>query len=142
MYYKYEGGIGSYSITKPGAVSIADIVLYNARDYTIAPTRVQAYGELADYIHALECTDDEERYLEWHFYYDSNLTLAYIIIPSWDMPLRPAKVITSSQNGVSCKSEFRIFGSPDHITTPHPPAMGLEEYAAWRSYKADHFPRS
>ena len=66
-YYKYTGNISGYSITKPGAVCIADLMLYNSNDDTIAPTRVQAFGEIAEYIHPLEFTDDEEKKLEWEF---------------------------------------------------------------------------
>lgn len=141
MYYKYNGLISSYSIKKPLDVSIADIMLYNPSDYTIPPTRLQAYGELADYIHELECTDDEERYIEWEFYYDTILTLAYIVIPSHDVPSRPAKVLTGSCTGDNCKSTFRIFGNPDHINTPKPKAMTCEEYSKWLDYKLEHFSR-
>lgn len=111
-------------------------------EYTIAPTRVQAFGEIAEYIHRLECTDDEERYLEWEFCFDGNLFLQYIIIPACDSSNRPAKIITGSQVGDSCKSEFRIFGNPDHIITNHPQAMSHEEYSAWLNYKYDHFSRN
>lgn len=141
-YYKYTGNISGYSITKPGAVCIADLMLYNSNDDTIAPTRVQAFGKIAEYIHRLECTDDEERYLEWEFCFDGNLFLQYIIIPACDSSNRPAKIITGSQVGDSCKSEFRIFGNPDHIITNHPQAMSHEEYSAWLNYKYDHFSRN
>ena len=141
VYYKYSGNISSYSITKPHTVSIADMVLYKHGDHTVAPTRVQAFGELAEYIHELECTDDEERYLEWDFYYNKILCLQYIIIPASDTPHRPAKIIVGSQVGDSCESEFRIFGNPEHITTDHPQAMSAEEYSAWYDYKYQHFSR-
>ena len=141
MYYKYTGSISGYSITKPGTVSIANLRLYTPDDRTIAPTRVEAFGEIAEYIHELECTDDEERYLTWDFYYDDNLILAYIAIPAADTIFRPAKVITASQVGDKCKSEFRIFGNPEHITTPNPQAMSREEYRAWLDYMDEHFSR-
>lgn len=141
MYYKYTGSISRYSITKPKGVSIADITLHNLSDHTIAPTRVEAFGELAEYIHELECTDDEERYLDWEFYYDANLILQYVVIPAFGLPYHPAKIITGSNVGDSCDSGFRIFGTPEHIITDHPQAMSYEEYSAWLEYKYQHFSR-
>ena len=137
MYYKYTGNIGSYSIRKPKDVSIADIVLYNCSDQSIAPTRLEAYGGLAEYINRLGGTDDEERYLTKDFYYDANLTLAYIVIPSFgDSPV-PAKVIAGQLHDAFC-----IFGSSEHINTSQPEPMRNNEYGAWLNYKYEHFRRS
>lgn len=134
MLYKYSGNIGSFSITKPGDVSIADIII-RCSDRSVAPTRLQACGGLADYIHVLEMTDDAERYIEWNFFYDSSLMLAYIEIPAYDGHYRPAKVLTGIIPRGMCGFDFRIFGNPEHITTDQPEAMSSEEYAAWRSYR-------
>lgn len=139
MYYKYTGSIGSYSIRKPKEISIADIVLYNYSDQSIAPTRLEAYGGLAEYINRLGGTDDEERYLTKDFYYDANLTLAYIVIPSFgDSPL-PAKVIAGVDMGQLHDDTFCIFGPRENINTSRPEPMRNDEYGAWRNYKYEHF---
>ena len=135
MLYKYSGNISSFSITKPRDVSVMDMIIYKHSDSSIAPTRLTAYGGLADYINQLEMTDDEERYLEWNFWYDENLMLAYIEIPAYDGHYRPAKVLTGIISSGKCSFDFRIFGKPEHITTNQPEAMSSEEYAAWNEYR-------
>lgn len=141
MYYKYTGSISSFSIQKPKDVSVADIMLWNCSDRTIAPTRIQAFGKLADYINDLEWTDDEERYIEQDFYYDENLTLAYIVIPAFGESRIPAKIIASS-DAPWMRDAFRIFGTIEHINTSHPEPMSGNEYSDWCDYKYEHFRRS
>ena len=46
---------------------------------------------IRDSINAIECTDAEERYLTANWYYDSNLHLFRIEIPSTE-PGKPAKI--------------------------------------------------
>ena len=95
--------------------------------------RLEAFGDIAKYINDLECTDDEERYLDCEYYYDANPVLQYIIIPAKENS-RPAKIITSGyiRRG---KWPFRIFGQQEHINVADPVPMSVTDYHEWLNYK-------
>lgn len=133
--YKYSGLISCYSFDKFHGPTV-DMVLYDIRDDAIAPTRIAAHGQIAAYIDSLSCTDDEERYITSDYYYDGNLYLAYISIPSSD-PRIPAKIIAAPMSPHAAAWDFRIFGPSEHIETDKPEPMSHEEYCEWLAYKRE-----
>ena len=126
--YRYHGSISGMMAQGQTA---REITLYDSRDDSKAPTRLNVYGDLAKYIYELEMTDAEERYLDVDYYYDRLLTLVRIEIPSVN-PNIPAKVITRQELP---KMGIAIFGPQEYITTPEPEPMSQEQYAAWRAWK-------
>ena len=91
--YRYRGTVGVMSAMGQTA---EEITLYDSSDDSKAPTRLNIYGGLAKYIYELEMTDAEERYLDADYFYDWNLTLVRIEIPS-KVPNIPAKVIAQQE---------------------------------------------
>ena len=59
--YCYHGSISEMMAQGQTA---REITLYDSRDDSKAPTRLNVYGDLAKYIYELEMTDAEERYLD------------------------------------------------------------------------------
>ena len=133
--YKYTGSVSSYSYIKrtPDSLSGADLILKDLYDDDKAPIRIEAFGGLADYIDAIECTDAEERYLSANWYYDSNLFLLRIEIPSIE-PGNPAKII--AQHDALDRYAF-IFGPVDYIETSRPEPMNDEQCSAWYKFKSN-----
>ncbi len=131
--YKYSGLISVFSIDKQHGPT-ADMILYDMSNERIAPTRIAVHGEIANYISELEWTDDEERYIASDYYYDSNLYLVYISIPSIN-PHIPAKIIAGPMLKGAPNWDFVIFGQEKHIDVQRPEPMSEEEYFAWLEYK-------
>ena len=96
-----------------------------------APNRLCVYGGLAKYIYELEGTDAEERYMDSDYYFDRNLTLVRIEVPSIT-PGVPAKVITQPTDW---SEEPIIFGPQEFIEDPEPEAMSEEQLRAWLKWK-------
>ncbi len=132
--YKYQGTVSSFSYDSKGCGS-ADIVLGDVTDYwDKAPVRIQAFGGMAKYINEIEWTDAEERYLKADWYYDRNLYLQRIEIPSKNESI-PAKIITQAD---FLSDDLVIFGPQDYIETDSPEPMGREQCAAWCEYRLNH----
>lgn len=132
--YKYHGTVGCISFKDNGYKAKADIVLNDIGDWDKAPTRIEAFGGLANYINEIECTDAEERYIKADWYYDCNLYLHRIEIPSSN-EYKPAKVITQDD---FLSDEVVIFGPQDYIETDSPEPMGSEQVAAWCEFRVNH----
>lgn len=128
--YKYQGTVSCFSFKDNGHKASADIVLGDIHDWEKAPTRIEAFGGLAKYISAIEGTDAEERYIKADWYYDRNLYLHRIEIPSSDG--RIAKVITQAD---FLSDELVVFGPQDYIETDSPEPMDREQSAAWCEYR-------
>ena len=95
-------------------------------DFDKAPTRLEVFGALGKYIAAIELTDAEERYIKSEWYFDSNLYLRRIEVPSvgdW-----PAKIITQSPDDID---QLEIFGEREYIETSKPKSMPGEEVNRW-----------
>lgn len=92
-------------------------------------------GGLAKYISEIEWTDVEERYITSKYYYDSNLFLKRIEVPSTEGRI-PAKII--AVDDVFASKEVTIFGPKDYIETDRPEPMSREEYHAWLEWKVEH----
>lgn len=90
--YKYSGTIEEFAVER-GRISY--IKLFDVTDFDKAPTRLEVFGALSEYIEAIESTDAEERYIKSDWYFDSNLYLYRIEIPGSEVG-RPAKIITQS----------------------------------------------
>jgi len=133
--FKYQGTVDTISYNKnEGYTAGADIVLNDINNWDKAPTRIQAFGGLANYINEIECTDAEERYINADWYYDRNLFLHRIEIPSSSERI-PAKVITQDD---FLSGELAVFGPQDYIETDSPEPMDREQLAAWCEYRINH----
>lgn len=131
--FKYRGTVFQICFSSKGC-GTADLILGDISDWDKAPTRVTAYGALARYIRDIEGTDAEERYIKSDWYYDRNLFLHRIEIPSSNEFI-PAKVITSA-NFLS--DEIAVFGPQDYIEMDSPEPMDAEQRAAWGEYRIAH----
>lgn len=125
--YQYHGTISIYGPAQNNGCT--EITLYNPDDDRVPPTRLDVAGELDAYIHELGWTDDEERYLRSTYYYDADLRLVAIEIPS-DGEYAPAKALISRYvPGEGYKLD--VFGPREHITTDRPHAMSREDFHAY-----------
>ena len=131
--FKYTGTVSgwSYRRNSPNALPFLDLVLHDLNDDYKAPIRVEALGGLADYIHEIEFTDAEERYLSSDWYYDDLLYLHCIVVPSIEHD-RPAKVIAQHD---AIEPEATIFGPAGYIETDNPAPMDDDQCRAWYEYK-------
>ena len=93
--------------------------------------RAEAYGGLAEYVSKLEWTDAEERYLESNWYYDGNLVLCCIEVPSTN-PAVPAKII-AAKDWIS--REAVTFGPEEFINAMMPEPMSREQLTAWNLFR-------
>lgn len=121
--YKYSGTIEELAVER-GRISY--IKLFDVTDFDKAPTRLEVFGALGKYIEAIESTDAEERYIKSDWYFDSNLYLLRIEVPSvgdW-----PAKIITQSPDDID---QLEIFGEQEYIETRKPKSMPGEEMNRW-----------
>ena len=139
--YHYHGSISGYSEKTAELrfpVRIVKIFVEDDHNPDIAPTRLTAYGELADYLHSLEWSDSAERYMDVDFTYDYRLNLQYIVIPTADNGeeyfKRPAKVIA-----IDNSSDVHIFGQADLLDTADPEEMTEDQYEAWQEFKRENF---
>ena len=131
--FKYHGTVSSMGFSSKGCCA-ADLILGDITDWDKPPVRVEAHGALAKYINEIEMTDAEERYIQSDWYYDSNLYLHRIEVPSSDGH-SPAKVITQAD---FLSSELVIFGPKDYIEADSPEPMTREQYSAWIGWKVNH----
>lgn len=131
--YKYHGTISGISYDRKGCGCV-DMILHDMEDKEKAPTRITAYGAMAKYISEIESTDAEERYILADWYYDSNLFLHRIEIPSKNGGT-PAKVIT--QNEI-WGLELEVFGPKEYIEVAEPESMESSERDRMAAYKFDH----
>lgn len=129
--YKYHGTISSLTF-KGGKAT--EIILYDINDENKSPTRLEVFGGLAKYIYDIEMTDTEERYLKADYYFDSNLFLHRIEIPSSNGYMQ-AKVITQAD---FLSNELIIFGPQDYIETDSPEPMDNKQSIAWCEFRIKH----
>lgn len=129
--YEYYGSISSMASYRHTATDITLEELYNNEK---PPIRLSVYGALAEYIYDIEMTDAEERYLNANWYYDRNLCLRYIEIPSAD-PATPAKII--AQDGF-LNDQLAVFGLEEYIETDKPAPMSKEAYHKWLQWKSKY----
>ena len=132
--YKYHGTVAEIGFKDHGYKASANIVLGDIGDWDKAPTRIEAFGGLANYINDIEGTDAEERYIKADWYYDRNLYLRRIEIPSSNQYI-PAKVITQAD---FLSDELAVFGPKDYIETDSPEPMNQKQCAAWCEYRINH----
>lgn len=127
----YHGKISSCSAEKRNSGILAvDMILYDMYDADKAPTRIQAFGGLAQYIYEINGTDAEERYLDADYYYDNNLYLHRIEIHCKDG--RTAKVLTQDD---FLSEELMIFGPQEYIEVDEPEPMDNEQEKAWYEFR-------
>ena len=129
--YKYSGTIEELAVER-GRISY--IKLFDVTDFDKAPTRLEVFGALGKYIEAIEATDAEERYIKSDWYFDGNLYLRRIEVPSnpnvphgiWSG--YPAKIITQSPDSID---QLEIFGEQEYVSCIEPEAMSGEEMNRW-----------
>lgn len=131
--FKYRGTVSQFSFDSKGC-GTADLTLGDISDWDKPPIRVTAHGALAKYIYEIEMTDAEERYINSYWYYDRNLFLYRIEVPSSNEFI-PAKVITQAD---FLSDELAVFGPQDYIETDSPEPMDREQSAAWCEYRINH----
>lgn len=133
--YKYTGTVSGFSYRRnsPTALPFVTLELHDMGDDDKAPIRVEAVGGLADYINKIEGTDVEERYLSADWYYDSNLFLHRIEVPSTE-PDKPSKIIAQHD---PIEPQVTIFGPAEYIETSRPEPMCNEQRRAWYDYNAE-----
>jgi len=131
--YKYQGTVSKFSFKDNRHKAKVDIILGDISDWDKAPIRIEAFGALAKYINEIEWTDAEERYIKANWYYDSNLYLHRIEIPTKDG--RIAKVITQAD---ILSDELVIFGPQEYIETDSPEPMDSNQSAAWYEFRFNH----
>ncbi len=131
--YKYRGTVAQISFNSKGC-GTADLILGDISDWDKPPVRVTAHGALAKYIYEIGMTDAEERYIASDWYYDRNLFLYRIEVPSSN-ELIPAKVITSAD---FLSGELAVFGPQEYIETSEPEPMDSEQVKAWYEYRWSH----
>lgn len=129
--YKYTGTISEVSFRNRTA---CDIKLYDMNDRDKAPTRLEVFGALSEYIEAIESTDAEERYIKSDWYFDSNLYLYRIEIPGSEVG-RPAKIITQNPHNIE---RLEIFGQQDYIKTSKPESMSGKEIYRWVDWEREN----
>lgn len=128
--FKYQGTVSSISFSSKGC-GAADLILGDITDRDNPPVRVEAHGALVKYINEIEMTDVEERYIQSDWYYDSNLFLYRIEVPSSN-DRTPAKVITQED---FFSDKLIIFGPQNYIETDLPEPMEHEQYVAWCQHR-------
>lgn len=125
--YKYVGSISSYQLCD---CIDYNIELYNYENPTIPPVRVTADGDMFKYIDDLESTDDEEKYLEKEFYYDSAFHLLAVVVPGSD--LHPAKVVLADRvddrHRLIPFNKVKFYGTNKQIDERDPKSMSADEY--------------
>ena len=131
--FKYRGTVSQFSFDSKGCET-ADLILGDISDWEKAPVRITAHGALAKYIYEIEMTDAEERYINSDWYYDSNLFLYRIEVPSSHEYI-PAKVITQTD---FLSGELAVFGPQEYIETDTPEPMEQEQRIAWSEYRIKH----
>lgn len=130
--YKYTGTISQIGFEGNGCMR-ADIILSDINDWDKAPVRVEAFGPLAKYLSDRSWTDAEERYIPQDWYYDRNLYLRRVEIPSKDGI--PAKIITQAD---FLQGHLEVFGPQEYIETPEPEQMDRDQHSAWLKWRWDH----
>lgn len=125
--YKYTGTISEVSFRNRTA---CDIKLYDMNDRDKAPTRLEVFGALAQYIYKIEGTDAEERYIKSDWFFDDNLLLQRIEIPG--DANRPAKIIAQNPDNFD---QLEIFGQQDYIQTSKPESMSCKEIYRWADWE-------
>ena len=126
--YQYHGPVSQ--MTAFGKTA-KEVILADISDQDKAPVRLNVYGGLAKYIYEIEMTDAEERYIDADFYFDRNLALVRIEIPSTE-DRAPAKVITQREHW---DTEPIIFGPREYIDEHNPEPMDKEQLSAWLEWK-------
>lgn len=140
--YKYTGDVNSYSTEKLSTgYTRMDMIVSDFYDDKKAPTRLQAYGELADYLDALFCSDAEEKYLQKDFWYDNLLTLLYVVIPAARRTYSayknvPAKILASTPGFHTTK--IVTFGPTEYIKDREPEQMSLDEFNLYLDWRLDN----
>ena len=137
--FSYKGNVSQISseIT-PSGITHADIIVKDLDKPKQSPMRLQAYGELAEYLCDLSWTDEEEKYLKKLFIYDSALVLRRIEIPqAEDKDINgwkgiPAKIIVAD----SLKT-IKVFGPEGYLTSDKPAAMSRSEWHRFLEWRAE-----
>lgn len=120
--FKYVGTIG---VSSDGC---RDIVLDDIRDWNKAPVRLTVISKaMAGYLEARSWTDAEERYINAVWYYDRNLFLRRMEIPSSDEQIPAKAFFVDDRTG-----NMYLFGPDEYIDEVNPAPMSRDD---WRQYR-------
>lgn len=122
--------VGTISMLPYQNEPYADIILHRSCQEEIAPVKLTITGPLYKYVCERGVTDDEERYINATWYYDSNLYIRRIEIPSRD-DRRPAKVMAMDEPWSTEK--LVVFGPQEFINTSMPEPLD-DEYWRYRQW--------
>lgn len=108
-------------------------------DEKAPPVWMMPCHDMGKYLIDRDWTDVEERYIDAIWYYDANLFLRWIEIPSTN-PHVPAKVIAVDMtSGIhDGYGTVTIFGPQDYIETDQPEPMTAEQFTDWNRWKWAH----
>lgn len=120
--FEYVGTIG---VSSDGC---RDIILDDVRDWNKAPIRLTVTcPSMAKYLEERGWTDAEERYINAVWYFDRNLFLRRMEIPSTD-GLIPAKAFFIDDRTLN----MYMFGPDEYIDEVNPAPMSQYD---WRQYR-------
>lgn len=134
MSHRLYSYVGTISMLPYQNESYADLVLYHSHQEEMAPVKLTITGPLYAYVRERDLTDDDERYINATWYYDSDLYIRRIEIPSCD-DLRPAKVIAMDEPWSTKK--LVVFGPQEFINTSTPEPLDDDEYLRYQQWLTD-----
>lgn len=134
--YTYHGNVSSLSREK--------FILKDLSDDSKPPCELSAPPALMKYIWDLSGTDEEEKYMNADYCYDSNLQLHLISIPVGEKYreeaqekgigiIPPAKVITTDPTF----RELLVFGQADYLKSDNPKPMSIDEHTEYLKWMAE-----
>ena len=120
--FEYVGTIG---VSSDGC---RDIILDDIRDWNKAPMRLTVTSPaMAKYLEDRSWTDAEERYINAVWYFDRNLFLRRMEIPSTDERIPAKAFFIDDMSG-----EMLRFGPADLIDDARPGPMDRDEWLQYR----------
>ncbi len=131
MSHRLYSYVGTISMLPYQNEPYADLILHCSCQEEIAPVKLTITGPLYEYVRERDLTDNEERYINATWYYDSNLYIRRIEIPSCD-DRRPAKVIAMDEPWPTEK--LVVFGPQEFISTSMPEPLNDDAYWRYRQW--------
>ena len=116
------------------------IILHDIQDDNKPPVMLSCYNKaLHKYLGDRSWTDDEEKYINQSWIFNSCLDLVAISIPSAnkDRP-GPAKIVAVADPDRVWIDELLIIGPEELINTASPDTLPWEDIRRWNEYRAQH----
>ena len=97
MDYIHIGNVSGYS-QAPSEPNTLTVFLYDSSDKKKPPAMLAAHGTLAQYIHELNCTDHEEKYMRKRFYFNGLCTLQKVEILDYNSAKHVVKTVVEGSD--------------------------------------------